>query len=166
RPFIGVPCHRRAADCCGENSTSKEEWNKELGTRHREQHNQRLLFTPRIDSSLGIDTGSIDSVGSTGSIDWIATVDGRLLRVRPLVGGLALAVDALQAFRAFVTIWEALLADSAAGSSGKDWHSEPEDCCSLRMRSGRPGDEEEAGSLTFIPPVSLTCGRDMQPWAG
>ncbi|MFH0902748.1 MAG: nucleotidyl transferase AbiEii/AbiGii toxin family protein, partial [Pseudomonadota bacterium] len=46
RPFIGVPCHRRAADCCGENSTSKEEWNKELGTRHREQHNQRLLFTP------------------------------------------------------------------------------------------------------------------------
>ncbi|MFH0900164.1 MAG: hypothetical protein V2A73_06005, partial [Pseudomonadota bacterium] len=45
-PFIGVPCHRRAADCCGENSTSKEEWNKELGTRHREQHNQRLLFTP------------------------------------------------------------------------------------------------------------------------
>ncbi|MFH0901800.1 MAG: hypothetical protein V2A73_14315, partial [Pseudomonadota bacterium] len=47
RPFIGVPCHRRAADCCGENSTSKEEWNKELGTRHREQHNQRLLFTPR-----------------------------------------------------------------------------------------------------------------------
>ncbi|MFH0902013.1 MAG: hypothetical protein V2A73_15390, partial [Pseudomonadota bacterium] len=31
----GVPCHRRAADCCGENSTSKEEWNKELGTRHK-----------------------------------------------------------------------------------------------------------------------------------
>ncbi|MFH0899726.1 MAG: hypothetical protein V2A73_03770, partial [Pseudomonadota bacterium] len=33
--FIGVPCHRRAADCCGENSTSKEEWNKELGTRNK-----------------------------------------------------------------------------------------------------------------------------------
>ncbi|MFH0901412.1 MAG: hypothetical protein V2A73_12360, partial [Pseudomonadota bacterium] len=32
---IGVPCHRRAAGCCGQNSTSKEEWNKELGTRHR-----------------------------------------------------------------------------------------------------------------------------------
>ncbi|MFH0900904.1 MAG: hypothetical protein V2A73_09775, partial [Pseudomonadota bacterium] len=46
RPFIGLPCHRHAAGCCGENSTPKEEWNKELGTRHREQHNQRLLFTP------------------------------------------------------------------------------------------------------------------------
>ncbi|MFH0902914.1 MAG: hypothetical protein V2A73_19985, partial [Pseudomonadota bacterium] len=51
-PFIGVPCHRRAADCCGENSTSKEEWNKELGTRHREQHNQRLLFTPVVADRL------------------------------------------------------------------------------------------------------------------
>ncbi|MFH0902581.1 MAG: hypothetical protein V2A73_18275, partial [Pseudomonadota bacterium] len=54
RPFIGVPCHRRAADCCGENSTSKEEWNKELGTRHREQHNQRLLFTPSRGSDQAV----------------------------------------------------------------------------------------------------------------
>ncbi|MFH0901015.1 MAG: hypothetical protein V2A73_10335, partial [Pseudomonadota bacterium] len=58
RPFIGVPCHRRAADCCGENSTSKEEWNKELGTRHREQHNQRLLFTPYFEDQIDIEEAS------------------------------------------------------------------------------------------------------------
>ncbi|MFH0900235.1 MAG: hypothetical protein V2A73_06370, partial [Pseudomonadota bacterium] len=65
-PFIGVPCHRRAADCCGENSTSKEEWNKELGTRHREQHNQRLLFTPLGERFEGKESPSKVGDGSRG----------------------------------------------------------------------------------------------------
>ncbi|MFH0901246.1 MAG: WD40 repeat domain-containing protein, partial [Pseudomonadota bacterium] len=69
-----------AADCCGENSTSKEEWNKELGTRHREQHNQRLLFTPTLrvwDLATGQTVATFD--GGAKQFGVVFSPDGRLL---------------------------------------------------------------------------------------